>query len=702
MGCYSGLDGRGNGGAAEQGSDGTADDTGVGDEAGTGADDGVDAEFEPAPVRLRLLLARQYVRTVRDLLGEASSLAVTPPDDVAINGFDAVGASQLSLTDAKVDAFEASARAAAAAADATMLAAHHACAPTGPSDEACLREFVTSFGRLAFRRSLITEEQDSYVAVGLAAATDLGDFDLGVRTVVAAMLQSPNFLYQVEVGEPGDVEGRRRLTGIEMATRLSFFLRDSTPDAELLDLAEAGALDDADGVREVAWTLVESPDTRLALADFAAEVFRIRELETVPKDPTVFPTFTPELAAAMGNETRALVTHLAFDADADFRDLFDADFTFVDAQLAAHYGLPNPEQYTTPTQVVLPPEQLRGGLFGHAGLLSVLGHVTTTSPTYRGKFIRTQVLCQDIPAPPVGVDTTLPSIQVAVSKRIIGSEGPTLQFLSHQGPDSPLSQLFDPREVWNQLFGSFSVPDDPTKPHRIASLDAVKADVERLKLRVGNADKIRLDAHLASVEQIRSQIDALAPLCEIPEMTQQNNDDIEGQEQLEAVNRAMTDLIVMAFTCDVTRIASVQFTGSVGYTVFNTVGATQGHHDLTHDGGMNDMVDAATSFTMQQLAVLLEALQATPEGAGNLLDNSVLLASSDAASGLTHSTDDMPILVCGGGGGTLTHPGIHYHSPSGENTSDVLLAILKSVVPEATEVGSGNGYSNTPLAALLA
>lgn len=340
----------------------------------------------------------------------------------------------------------------------------------------------------------------------------------------------------------------------------------------------------------------------------------------------------------------------------------------------------------------------------HDGCVLFAGHPFIELPpngaNYASKFGGPTI--DQVAAAAIGGETFLPSIQVAVSKRIIGGEGPTLQFLSHQGPDSPLSQLFDPREVWNQLFGSFSVPDDPTKPHRIASLDAVKADVERLKLRVGNADKVRLDAHLASVEQIRSQIDALAPLCEIPEMTQQNNDDIEGQEQLEAVNRAMTDLIVMAFSCDVTRIASVQFTGSVGYTVFNTVGATQGHHDLTHDGGMNDMVDAATIYTMQQLAYLLEALQATPEGAGNLLGNSVLLASSDAASGLTHSTDDMPILVCGGGGGALTHPGIHYHSPSGENTSDVLLAILKAVVPEATEVGSGNGYSNTPLAALLA
>lgn len=340
----------------------------------------------------------------------------------------------------------------------------------------------------------------------------------------------------------------------------------------------------------------------------------------------------------------------------------------------------------------------------HDGCVMFAGHPFVELPpngaNYASKFGGPTI--DQVAAAAIGSQTFLPSIQVAVSKRIIGSEGPTLQFLSHQGPDQPLNQQFDPREVWNQLFGSFTVPDDPTKPHRIASLDAVKADVERLKMRVGTADRMRLDAHLASVEQIRSQIDALAPVCEIPPMAQQNNDDIEGQEQLEAVNRAMSDLIVMAFACDVTRIASVQFTGSVGYTVFNTVGASSGHHDLTHDGGQNDMVDATTVFTMQQLAYLLEALQASTEGAGNLLDNSVLLASSDASSGLTHSTDDMPIVVAGGGGGTLVHPGIHYRSPSGENTSDILLAILKSVVPEATEVGSENGYSNTPLAALLA
>ncbi len=340
----------------------------------------------------------------------------------------------------------------------------------------------------------------------------------------------------------------------------------------------------------------------------------------------------------------------------------------------------------------------------HDGCVLFAGHPFIELPpngaNYASKFGGPTI--DQVAAAAIGDQTFLPSVQLAVSKRIIGGEGPTLQFLSHKGPDEPLEQIFDPREAWNQLFGSFTVPDDPSKPHRLASLDAIKADVERLKMRVGAADKTRLDAHLSSIDQIRSQIDALAPLCEIPPMTTQSNDDVDGQEQLRAVNQAMSDLIVMAFACDVTRIVSVQFSGSVGYTVFNEAGATLGHHDMTHDAGMNDMVDATTVWTMEQLAVLLEGLMNQTEGGGNLLDSAVLLASSDAASGLTHSTDDMPIIVAGGGGGTLTHPGIHYRSPSGENTSDILLAMLKCVVPDATEVGSANGYSNTPLAPLLA
>jgi hypothetical protein len=165
------------------------------------------------------------------------------------------------------------------------------------------------------------------------------------------------------------------------------------------------------------------------------------------------------------------------------------------------------------------------------------------------------------------------------------------------------------------------------------------------------------------------------------------------------VNRAMADLLALAFSCDITRVASIQFTGSVGYTVFNTLGHNTGHHDLTHDAGQNDAVDAATIETMRMLAYLGEALAQAPEGAGNVLDNSAIFASSDAASGLTHQVTDMPIVVLGGGGGALAHPGIHHRSDGG-NTSDVVLTVAQTVCPELTEIGGGNGLSTTPVATL--
>ncbi|MBC8070721.1 MAG: DUF1592 domain-containing protein [Deltaproteobacteria bacterium] len=411
-GCYQGLDGKDGGAAGDASAGGTAPTGGEAGESGeddSAGNDGVGADFEPAQVRLRLLLARQYAHAIRDLLGEEAAVAADPPDDVAINGFESVAASQLALTDSKVDDYEASARAVAAAATTDKLASYHACVPTGAGDTACHREFAESFGRLAFRRSLTDDEATTYTAVAVAAANDLGDYDAGVRTVVATFLQSPNFLYQVEVGEETEHEGVRKLGGLEIATRLSFFLADTTPDAALLDLAEAGGLDDADGVRDAAWALLESPHARESLAAFTSEVYRLRELEIIPKDPAAFPEFSTSLAASMAQETLALVGHVAWEEDSDFRDIFDAPYTFVNTELATLYGLPNPEQYgDTLTQVTLPPEQLRGGIMGQAGLLSLLAHATTTSPTYRGKFVRQQLLCQSIPAPPNDVETTLP------------------------------------------------------------------------------------------------------------------------------------------------------------------------------------------------------------------------------------------------------------------------------------------------------
>lgn len=419
-GCYTGADNSDDGGPASEPTAPSAGDGGVptgGAETGdeTGDDDtGVPGqEFEPAPARLRLLLARQYRNAVRDLLGEPAAAAVTPPVDTALNGFEAIAAAQVALGDSSVELYEKSGRAAAAAAmlDAARIAAYRGCAPTGPGDVDCHRAFVTTFGRLAWRRALTVEELDLYTGVALGAALELGNFDAGTESAIATFLQSPYFLYQVEIGEPDPTDPAHRvITSVEAATRLSFFLLDTTPTAELLTIAENGGLAAPEDVRAVAEAMVEAPAARLALGNFYAEVLRLRTLESLAKDPAVYPLWSPALGAAMRQETLALIDDVAFTQDGDFRDILDAPYTFVNGPLAALYGLiADPAQQGDVWQRFdLPPETKRGGILGQSAFLASYAHVGSTSPTLRGKFVRELLMCQGMPAPPPDVVTELP------------------------------------------------------------------------------------------------------------------------------------------------------------------------------------------------------------------------------------------------------------------------------------------------------
>jgi hypothetical protein len=400
-GCYQGLEGRDD----ASGGDGDGDGDG-------GMDDGeIPAELVPAPASLRLLLQRQYVGAIEDLLGPQAAAAANPPENHAINGFDAVGASQLALGDAEIDAFERSARAVVtAAAAAGTLGSWLACDPAVQGNAACIEQVVGSFGRRAWRRPLTAEEVQRYTAVGTTAAADLGSFELGMQEAVAALLQSPHFVYQVEVGEPDpDDPTRRRLTAYELASRMSFFLVDSVPDAALLDDAEAGRLASPDGIRDAAYRLLERPRARGSLGAFFGELWRLRNLAALPKDQGTFPQWSPALALAMQAETLALVEDIAWTRDADFREVFTADYTFANAQLGFHYGLPGAAELSDSlTMVPLGGLDKRGGVFGHAGFLSLLAHVSSTSPTLRGKFVLENVLCRSVPPPPPEVVTDLP------------------------------------------------------------------------------------------------------------------------------------------------------------------------------------------------------------------------------------------------------------------------------------------------------
>lgn len=380
------------------------------DPSESGDGPGLTEKALPGP-RLRRLLARQYRNSIRDLLGDGAAQVVTPPHDTDVNGFEAIGAAQLAVGDDSVSKYESSALAAAAAAmgDVARVDAYVDCAPAAFDDASCHSKFVANFGRLAWRRPLDQEEIERYAGVGVAAATAYKDFHAGVSHSMAALLESPYFLYQVELGtmDPGNIEVRK-LNGYEVAARISFFLLDTTPSPELMAEAETGALDNGEGVREAARKLLDQPAAHAALRGYYDELFRLRELPGLAKDNGSFPAWGGTLAAAMREETLLLIDEVVWEKDTDFREFFTADHTFINAELAAFYGVdaPSADGFAAAS---LPPEQKRAGFFGQAAFLSSFAHAATTSPTLRGKFVRERILCQDIPAPPPDVITVLPS-----------------------------------------------------------------------------------------------------------------------------------------------------------------------------------------------------------------------------------------------------------------------------------------------------
>lgn len=365
--------------------------------------------FAPGPGVVRRVVSAQYTATVQALLGPEAALLAVPPPDAALNGLDAVGASQLALDDGAVRAYEASARAVAAAAvSAGALSRWATCTPSTVDDEACFRAFVTRFTRALFRRALEPAEVDAWVELGRAAALRTSDFDRGLTWLIAAQLQAPSFLYRIELGQPDAAHpGWSRLTDHEVATRLAFFLTAHGPDEALLDAADRGELSTREQVLTQAQRLIAGDEARAALAVHYDEVLRLRDLRSVSKNAQLFPALDEGLRASMREETQRLIADIVFDRDVDFRAIFDADYTFVDGPLAALYGLTIPGRGFT--RVTLDRSTKRAGILGQGAFHTIQSHATTTSPTLRGKFIREVLLCQPIPAPPPGVNTTLPA-----------------------------------------------------------------------------------------------------------------------------------------------------------------------------------------------------------------------------------------------------------------------------------------------------
>jgi hypothetical protein len=360
-----------------------------------------------APVLTRLTAA-QYANTIADLFGDDVVVARRLEPDTSVDGLLAVGASVTSVSAWGVERYELVAFdiAEQVLADPGLYGWFLSCTPGGATDSDCAEEALETVGLFTWRRPLQATELDRLVDLADTAGNTLGDFHEGLAFALAALLQSPNFLYRVEEGET--VKGERFLTGWEMATRLSFFLWNTTPDADLLEAAEAGELTDSTTLGQHVDRMLEDPRAVDGARNIFSDLFRLYNLEDLSKDTTIFPFWTSDVKSAAREETLRVIGTWIFEDEGDYRKLFTSTRTFVDRRLAALYGIPAP----LPDgfgEVTLDWDQGRRGLLGHISLLALNSHPVSTSVTRRGQFVREVLLCQSIPPPPSGVDTSIPA-----------------------------------------------------------------------------------------------------------------------------------------------------------------------------------------------------------------------------------------------------------------------------------------------------
>ena len=314
-------------------------------------------------------------------------------------------------------------------------------------------------------------------------------------------------------------------------------------------------------------------------------------------------------------------------------------------------------------------------------------------------------------------ETPHASIDVGISVRGKSNSRPDHGVVINENGDF-VSIDRSPRSVFERFFTD-GVPDQQDaerakarKALRGSALDALLEDSKDLKKELGANDRRRIDKHMEAFRALERRLDGYEErTCKQPEGDIGGADEYGdfGREDLIAKNEIMSDLVVMALACDLTRVASVTFTTMQSDVVFWQIGATEGSHVMTHDDrGLEEKLEPqfervhkSVVFMMERYAYLLNALDNVQEGDGTLLDHTVFIASSEVNDGTRHNYNDMPLLVAGGANGKLK-TGQHIASQNAENTSKVMLTCMKAAGIDVDRFGTGEGLATDTLGALEA
>lgn len=490
----SGGNGNGNGdtgGTPPRGTGGTGNPGGTGG-AGGGS---TTPQDDPGTAVFRRLSRTEYNNTVRDLLGDGTAPAnAFPPDTESFkSGFYRAG--PISAVDAN-RLLEASERLATEAVRSRlgMLLPCNPVPAAAADQDRCAQQFITQFGRRAYRRPLVTEESralaDYYAAQRLIPGQD---FPGAIRMVIAAMLMSPNFLYRWELGPKAAIrEGNLlRFNGYEMASRLSYFLWASMPDDALLAAAEKNELSTPAQLEAAARRLLADGRARDAVADFFVQWLDVTGLPELTKNTARYKSYSPEVAQSMLAEVREYGAHLMTRGDGRLETLLTSTATFLDARLAGVYGVGGV------TGTALGPANLdgkqRSGILTTAAFLAAHGSADESHPVKRGKTLADRLLCIDLPLPPDAVpDPADPAPNLSTRERF-AEHGKNICARSCHEVLDPLGFAFEHYDA----IGGYRT-EDGGKP--VNASDSLVLDGTRRQF----ANAIELSSLLAQSNDVRS------------------------------------------------------------------------------------------------------------------------------------------------------------------------------------------------------
>lgn len=367
----------------------------------------------PSQLVMRRLTGEQYKNIIIDVFGPTVDFGGRFEPDMRTDGLLAIGASHVGVTAAGMEQYDAMSRTIAAqVVDPKHRDMMLSCAPKDVKapDDACVRQIMTEVGTLLYRRPLTAAETGAFVTAARVGTEQTKDFYTGLSLSLASMLSSPKFLFRQETAVT--TRGQTRLDPYSTASRLSFFLWNSGPDAALLQAAAKGELNSSKGINKQVERMLASPRVESGVRAFFVDFLGFDEFENVTKDTALFPKFSTQAANDAQEQTLRTIIDVVLTNKGDYREIFTTRKTFLTKELGAIYQVPVVSYLPNGSPDTWHPyefkaEDNRAGIMSHMSFTALHSPSGRGSAVLRGKAVREVLLCQKVPAPPGDVSFDL-------------------------------------------------------------------------------------------------------------------------------------------------------------------------------------------------------------------------------------------------------------------------------------------------------